>query len=98
MGVKTSVRSIRCVPAARAIEYVDALAVVAKDTPIGVYANAGRAEDQMGWTTDPIAAEKYADLAQTWIDAGATIVGGCCGTGPAHIAELARRMSIWSGS
>jgi S-methylmethionine-dependent homocysteine/selenocysteine methylase len=23
---------------------------------------------------------------------GATIVGGCCETGPAHIAELARRL------
>jgi S-methylmethionine-dependent homocysteine/selenocysteine methylase len=24
-----------------------------------------------------------------WIDAGASIVGGCCGTEPAHIAHLA---------
>jgi S-methylmethionine-dependent homocysteine/selenocysteine methylase len=35
----------------------------------------------------------YADFAQGWIDAGATIVGGCCEIGPEHIAELARRLA-----
>ncbi|MFC4668959.1 homocysteine S-methyltransferase family protein [Seohaeicola nanhaiensis] len=34
----------------------------------------------------------YADQAMTWIDHGATILGGCCEVGPAHIAELARRL------
>ena len=34
----------------------------------------------------------YADFAMIWVGMGATIVGGCCETGPAHIAELARRL------
>jgi S-methylmethionine-dependent homocysteine/selenocysteine methylase len=34
---------------------------------------------------------QYADFAQHWLDAGATIIGGCCEVGPAHIAELMRR-------
>lgn len=34
----------------------------------------------------------YADFAMGWVDQGATIVGGCCEVGPAHIAELARRI------
>ena len=34
----------------------------------------------------------YAEAAMGWIAAGATIVGGCCEVGPAHIAELARRI------
>jgi homocysteine S-methyltransferase len=34
--------------------------------------------------------EAYARHCMAWIDAGATIVGGCCETGPAHIAELSR--------
>ena len=34
----------------------------------------------------------YADHALRWVDAGATIVGGCCEVGPAHIAEIARRL------
>lgn len=35
---------------------------------------------------------EYADHAMGWVDRGATIVGGCCEVGPAHIAELARRL------
>ena len=35
--------------------------------------------------------EAYADFAETWAEKGATIIGGCCETGPAHIAEIARR-------
>ena len=37
---------------------------------------------------DPL---QYANFAQHWLDAGATIIGGCCEVGPAHIAELVRR-------
>ena len=33
--------------------------------------------------------EKYTDLAMGWIAQGATIVGGCCEVGPAHIRHLA---------
>ena len=84
---------VNCVPAARALEYVQALVSVAKDTPVGVYANAGSAQHSKGWTTDPIAAERYADLAADWLQAGASIIGGCCGTGPTHIAQLARRFA-----
>ena len=36
--------------------------------------------------------ENYADHVMGWVDAGATIVGGCCEVGPAHIAEIARRL------
>ena len=36
--------------------------------------------------------EKYADFAMGWVAQGATIVGGCCDVGPAHIAHLAARL------
>lgn len=36
--------------------------------------------------------DKYADFAMAWVDRGATIVGGCCEVGPAHIALLAKRL------
>ena len=35
---------------------------------------------------------RYADFALRWVDMGATIIGGCCETTPAHIAEIARRL------
>jgi homocysteine S-methyltransferase len=34
----------------------------------------------------------YADFAMRWVGMGATIIGGCCETTPAHIAEIARRL------
>ncbi len=36
--------------------------------------------------------DTYAEHVMGWVDMGATIVGGCCETGPAHIAEIARRL------
>lgn len=36
--------------------------------------------------------DTYADHVMAWVEMGATIVGGCCETGPAHIAEIARRL------
>lgn len=36
--------------------------------------------------------EVYADHVMTWIDAGATLVGGCCEVSPAHISAIATRL------
>ncbi len=36
---------------------------------------------------------KYADYCANWVDQGATIIGGCCEVGPAHIAELKKRFA-----
>lgn len=36
--------------------------------------------------------EAHADFVMGWISNGATIAGGCCEIGPAHISELARRL------
>ena len=35
----------------------------------------------------------YAEHAIRWLQAGATVVGGCCGTGPAHIAKIKELIS-----
>lgn len=36
--------------------------------------------------------ERYAEFVMGWVEAGATLVGGCCETGPEHIAEIHRRL------
>jgi homocysteine S-methyltransferase len=36
--------------------------------------------------------ERYGDFAMAWVAMGATIVGGCCEVGPAHIAHLRHRL------
>ncbi len=66
----------------------------------GAYANGftSVAALRPGGTVDALEARgdldptTYADHAMGWMAAGATIVGGCCEIGPAHIAELARRL------
>jgi len=35
----------------------------------------------------------YSDFALRWVDMGATIIGGCCETTPAHIAMIAGRLT-----
>ncbi len=37
--------------------------------------------------------EAYAGFAREWRTMGAEIVGGCCGIGPDHIAELRSRLA-----
>ncbi|MCZ6596046.1 MAG: homocysteine S-methyltransferase family protein [Planctomycetota bacterium] len=82
---------VNCVPAAAALGFVRALVDAAGGAPVGCYANGGSPDAVMGWTSSPPAVEDYAELAAEWIRAGAEIVGGCCGTGPPHVARLAAR-------
>jgi S-methylmethionine-dependent homocysteine/selenocysteine methylase len=70
---------VNCVPVGRTLAFLDGLSRAG--VPFGAYANALGAHDPP---------ERYLDAARTWVAAGATIIGGCCGTGPAHIAALAR--------
>ena len=90
VGEGARVVMVNCTPATQTLRYLDALASIG--VPFGAYANAGSRGDQIGWCTDEAngkeGATKYALLAARWVDAGATVIGGCCGTGPAHIAFL----------
>ncbi len=79
---------VNCTEAARTLPFVVGLAELG--VPFGAYANAGPKDDGVGWDPDGRSGSRaYAALASLWLDAGATIVGGCCGTGPDHIAKLA---------
>ena len=40
---------------------------------------------------DPLA---YCTHAQIWMEHGATIIGGCCGVGPAHMSAIANRAGL----
>ncbi len=57
--------------------------------PIYGYANVGHTDDIQGWTnTDDVSPDEYAALAHRWLTLGLRMVGGCCGTTPAHIRAL----------
>ncbi|MEA2117514.1 homocysteine S-methyltransferase family protein [Halovibrio sp. HP20-50] len=71
------------------------------NVPFGGYANgfASVAPLQPGGTVDKLASRTdlgptaYAEHALRWVELGATVVGGCCEVGPAHIAALAQRLT-----
>ena len=72
--------------AAQLRPHLAALAAIA-DTLVMAYPNAGLPNDLGEY--DEAAAETAAQVAE-WIDDGlVNIVGGCCGTTPAHIAAIA---------
>ena len=56
--------------------------------PLMVQANAGLPRIEGGRTLYDIDAEAYAHAAEALLDAGATIVCGCCGTSPDYIARI----------
>ena len=73
--------------------------------PIGAYANAltgFKSDYEMGGqpgegretpARGDLGPEAYAGFAREWRTMGAEIVGGCCGIGPDHIAELRSRLA-----
>lgn len=76
---------VNCLPAAHAEPWVEALA--ATGVPWGVQANGGAPEDGLTHGT-PGSADRYAAIAAGWRAQGASVIGGCCGTGPEHIRAL----------
>jgi len=70
----------------------------AVNLPLITQSNAGipqvGAEEATVWDTTP---EQLADHARAFVEAGARVVGGCCGTGPAHIAAIAAALASERG-
>ncbi|UQA58914.1 homocysteine S-methyltransferase family protein [Polyangium aurulentum] len=79
---------VNCTPAARTLEYVERIAGLG--VPFGAYANAGALDEGIGWGKAAEGPLLYAQYAEAWVRAGATLIGGCCGTGPAHVQALGR--------
>lgn len=57
--------------------------------PISVLPNAGMPRLENGRTIFPMGPAEFADWGPKLVAAGATYLGGCCGTTPAHIQALA---------
>ncbi len=69
--------------------YVAAVRATGRDVPVLAEPNAGRPELVEGKTVYKVTAEEFASAAEKIVAAGITIIGGCCGTGPAHIKAVA---------
>lgn len=71
--------------------------VVGSDIALGAYANAFssvfRTADSGVEYDEKLTVEAYAQRARSWIGAGASMVGGCCGVFPEHIAAVVRSIN-----
>jgi 5-methyltetrahydrofolate--homocysteine methyltransferase len=70
------------------IEIVKLMREADKDAPVLIHANAGLPQNINGTDIFPESPEDMAKFIPDLIKAGANIIGGCCGTTPAHIAAI----------
>lgn len=64
--------------------------------PIAIYAQGdGKPGSDQGWIfTGNNGSEKYFAYAKQWLQDGAQIIGGCCGTNPEYISKLTNMMAM----
>jgi homocysteine S-methyltransferase len=60
------------------------------DKPIAAQPNAGRPQEVEGRTIYMCTPEYMAEYAKRFYENGVRIIGGCCGTSPEHIKQIAR--------
>ncbi len=77
----------------RMIDIVKTMRAVAPDTPILVHANAGLPQNVNGVDVFPETPEQMAGKVAALREAGANIVGGCCGTTPEHIGAIKQALA-----
>ena len=85
---------INCTPPQFATALVQRIRETVPDKAVIAYPNSGEVYDATSnsWsgTVTPL---DYAGAAREWHLAGAKIIGGCCRTGPAHIAAISEALS-----
>jgi S-methylmethionine-dependent homocysteine/selenocysteine methylase len=85
---------VNCIPHEVLIDYIiEVIDVIGDAAPIGAYGNAGPIPIFGDHCAAPAlraseAVARYVRSAQSWVDAGCTILGGCCGTDVPHIIGL----------
>lgn len=85
MGLNCSVGPEAMLPVLRRLGQVT-------HTFLAIEPNAGLPLHRDGKTVYPTGAEEMVEFAPGFVEAGANIIGGCCGTTPAYIKLLSRRL------
>lgn len=75
------------------IEIVREIRVLDSHIPVLVHANAGLPVYEDGKTVFPEGPEEMASQVSDLVEAGANIIGGCCGTTPEHIRQIVALLS-----
>lgn len=83
-----------CVPASQVLELAGRVRS-ATSKPVVANPNSGESFDpESGLWRDARDPDEYAKAALTWRLAGVQLIGGCCGTTPAHIAALRDSIAV----
>ncbi len=83
--------TVNCLPPSNVAACVEVMA--ASGLPFGVYANLGEPDEETGFTSnEDCSPNTFGAHASEWVAAGASLVGGCCGTTPDHLREIVRRL------
>jgi 5-methyltetrahydrofolate--homocysteine methyltransferase len=80
----------------RMIEIVSEMKSARPDAYILVHANAGLPQNIDGKDVFPETPEMMASQVENLIKAGANIIGGCCGTTPAHISAIKKVVAAYN--
>jgi homocysteine S-methyltransferase len=89
VDLKVDVIGANCsVGPARLLPVVSMLAKHAGGTPLSVMPNAGWPQRVGPRIIYPATPEYFADYTRRFLGAGATLIGGCCGTTPQHIRVM----------
>jgi homocysteine S-methyltransferase len=78
---------------AQVLRIVGAMRAVEPNVPLVAMPNAGGPERLGERIVYPATPEYLGTYARAFVDAGASIVGGCCGTHPEHIASMAAALA-----
>jgi homocysteine S-methyltransferase len=76
------------------LRILEAMRTAAPAARLSVMPNAGWPERAAGRILYPATPEYFAGYAAAYAAAGASIVGGCCGTTPAHIAAMRQALDL----
>ncbi len=93
MAYPVDVIGINCATGPR--EMIDPVQYLCQNAPrmVSVLPNAGLPENVDGQTVYKLTGEELASSLQSFVlNQGVNIIGGCCGTTPAHLAEVVKRV------
>jgi homocysteine S-methyltransferase len=83
---------VNCVPPSIVPELITAVRAVT-DKPVAVYPNSGENYDAAtkSWSgiADPV---DFGAAAREWHELGASVIGGCCRTGPEHVRAIRKAL------
>ena len=74
---------------AQVLRVLGAMSPHARGKPLVARPNAGGPAEIGGRFVYPATPEYFGDVTLTFVEQGVSLIGGCCGTGPAHISSVA---------